>query len=91
MKPLTKKQIKKVIKWMNKWEATAGTAIPIRFKEDFTVPDEEIKRRKAKQRFKKIENTMTELFAKPSTIETAKKDPMDCTADISGYDVFYIN
>jgi hypothetical protein len=33
---LTEEQINGVINWMNKWEQLKGTAIPIRFKEDFT-------------------------------------------------------
>ena len=33
--PLTKEQILEVVDWMNSWEQMRGTAIPIRFKEDF--------------------------------------------------------
>lgn len=33
---LTDEQINGVINWMNQWEQLKGTAIPIRFKEDFT-------------------------------------------------------
>ena len=36
MKPLTQDQIDAVIDWMNKWEQLKGTAIPLRFKDDFT-------------------------------------------------------
>lgn len=30
-------QIEKVVEWMNTWEQLKDTAIPIRFKEDFTI------------------------------------------------------
>ncbi len=33
---LTPIQVEEVIKWMNIWEQLKDTAIPIRFKEDFT-------------------------------------------------------
>lgn len=36
MKPLTPEQIKSVISWMNTWEQLKNTAIPLRFKEDFS-------------------------------------------------------
>lgn len=36
MKNLTKDQIESVIEWMNTWEQLKDTAIPIRFKEDYT-------------------------------------------------------
>lgn len=36
---LTKEQIEEVIKWMNTWEQLKNTAIPMRFKEDFTEHD----------------------------------------------------
>lgn len=36
---LTKEQVNEVIKWMETWEQLKGTAIPIRFKEDFTEHD----------------------------------------------------
>ena len=36
MKNLSKEQIESVIEWMNTWEQLKDTAIPIRFKEDFT-------------------------------------------------------
>jgi len=36
MSDLTNEQIDVVINWMNTWEQLKDTAIPIRFKEDFT-------------------------------------------------------
>jgi len=36
MKTLTQDQIDAVIDWMNNWEQLEGTAIPLRFKEDWT-------------------------------------------------------
>ena len=33
---LNKEQIQKVIDWMNTWEQLKNTAIPLRFKEEFT-------------------------------------------------------
>ena len=33
---LNKEQIEKVIDWMNTWEQLKNTAIPLRFKEEFT-------------------------------------------------------
>jgi len=33
---LNKEQIQKVIHWMNTWEQLKDTAIPLRFKEEFT-------------------------------------------------------
>ena len=36
MKALTQDQIDAVVDWMNNWEQLEGTAIPIRFKEDWT-------------------------------------------------------
>lgn len=33
---LNKEQIEKVINWMNTWEQLKNTAIPLRFKEEFT-------------------------------------------------------
>ncbi len=33
---LNKEQIQKVIDWMNTWEQLKDTAIPLRFKEEFT-------------------------------------------------------
>lgn len=35
--PFTTDQIETVIDWMNTWEQLKDTAIPIRFKEDFTI------------------------------------------------------
>ncbi len=40
MDNLTEEQIQLVIDWMNKWEQLEGTAIPIRFKEDFSNTNE---------------------------------------------------
>lgn len=34
--------IKAVVDWMNAWEQLKDTAIPMRFKEDFTDPDERL-------------------------------------------------
>lgn len=36
MKTLTHDQIESVIDWLNSWEQLKGTAIPLRFKEDWT-------------------------------------------------------
>ena len=36
MKTLTQDQIDAVVDWMNTWEQLKGTAIPLRFKEDWT-------------------------------------------------------
>ena len=36
MKTLTQDQIDAVIDWMNNWEQLKDTAIPLRFKEDWT-------------------------------------------------------
>jgi hypothetical protein len=38
MKALTQDQIDAVVHWMNNWEQLKNTAIPIRFKEDWTKP-----------------------------------------------------
>lgn len=34
-------QIQAVIDWMNRWQQLKDTAIPIRFKEDFSIPKTE--------------------------------------------------
>ena len=44
MPDLTHEQIDVVINWMNTWEQLKDTAIPIRFKEDFTKQIPQIKK-----------------------------------------------
>jgi len=35
MKPFTEEQIKAVTDWMEEWETLKGSAVPIRFREEF--------------------------------------------------------
>lgn len=43
MDNLTKEQIQAVINWMNTWDQLKDTAIPLRFKEDFIQPKQDVK------------------------------------------------
>lgn len=38
---LNKQQVEEVINWMNEWEQLKGTAIPMRFAEDFNPKEPE--------------------------------------------------
>ena len=43
MSQLSEEQIQAVIDWMNTWEQLRGTAIPIRFEEDFSNKNKSVK------------------------------------------------
>ncbi len=36
MEKLTKEQVNAIVDWLNNWDQLKGTAIPLRFKEEFT-------------------------------------------------------